>query len=391
MLGSPPRDSETLLKINDIVSINKLPTKEMKVIYLLKKGFNYEFISRYVKVSKTTIKYIKTTILQGVKPSKKALPKKEICRDEIETLRLRYPHLSDARIAELVTANIGMEISRATVNRVERALRFRYLPMKSRPKLKIHQIKKRILFARRVLKDGITGDKIVFSDESRFVKGTDSRWVWRRRGETIDEIYSETDKFPESVMIFGAIGKNFKSNLVIINGTISASDYQKILEDSLVLEYMSKPGNESLVFQQDGASCHTASAGFVRKYCNLLGMWPSNSPDLNVIEHLWSIIKRAVEEVNPPDIQSLIETIKNAWDGVQISVINNLVESFQRRCALVLTMKGICLNGHFHDPVDIPAPDQIDKIYGTIDDEYATIVLPKFTQDEIAAYEKKKK
>ena len=63
MLGSPPRDSETLLKINDIVSINKLPTKEMKVIYLLKKGFNYEFISRYIKVSKTTIKYIKTTIL----------------------------------------------------------------------------------------------------------------------------------------------------------------------------------------------------------------------------------------------------------------------------------------------------------------------------------------
>ena len=376
------------MSINDLISLDSLPTKEAKIIFMLKKGYTYEFISKFVKVSKTTIRYTKTRMEEGIQTQFKTIYKKDICKDEIETLRLRYPHLSDSRIAELVTQNVGIEISRATINRVERTLRFRYLPMKSRPKLKIHQIEKRILFARQILKEGITGDRIIFSDESRFVRGTDNRWVWRRRGENVDEIYSETDKYPESVMIFGAIGKNFKSNIVMINGTIGAEDYQKILEESLVLKYMSENGNENLVFQQDGASCHTASAGFLRKHCNLLGMWPPNSPDLNVIEHLWAIIKRKVEEVNPPDLQSLIETIKNAWDSVQITSINNLVESFQRRCALVLHYDGANLNGHFHEPINLPTQIQINDLTGN--NEIESVVLRKFNEEEISAYEREK-
>ena len=56
----------------------------------------------------------------------------------------------------------------------------------------------------------------------------------------------------------------------------------------------------------------------------------------------------------------------------------------------ILAIKGISLNGHFHDPVIILAPDQIDKIFGISDDVYLIIVLPKFTGDEIAAYKKEK-
>ena len=372
----------------DMVAIGQFQTKELKVAYMLEAHFAQELIAKYVHVSKTTIQEIKGRLYYGRLPRTSSwVPKKKICQDEIERLRIQYPHLSDARIADMVTRNIGVQISRATVNRVAHFLKFNYLPMRRKQNLTPTQVNKRVLFARRVVKDGLEGGRIVFSDESRFVLGTDKRWVWRRRGEEVDEIYEQTDKFPKSVMIFGAIGKNYKSDIVLIKGTIGAVDYQRILEDSKVISYMSEDGNENLVFQQDGASCHTASAGYVRKHCNLLGNWPANSPDLNVIEHLWAIMKERVAEVQPDTQDALIEVIKGVWDNISIPVINHLIDSFEKRCALVLQRQGETLNGHFEDACRIPRPEEVEQIFGVRNDDLDTVVLPKFTDEEIRAYD----
>ena len=135
------------------------------------------------------------------------------------------------------------------MNRVEHLLNFKFLPPKVKQNLTQRQMQKRILFARRVLIDGITGDQIVFTDESRFVLGTDNRWVWRRRGEDIDEIYEKRDKFPDSIMIFAGVGKNFKSQLIIINGTVDANEYQSVLSESKILEYFEDTENSDLLLQ----------------------------------------------------------------------------------------------------------------------------------------------
>ena len=67
---------------------------------------------------------------------------------------------------------------------------------------------------------------IVFNDESRFVLGDDKRWVWRKYGERNITATAATQKFPESIMIYGAISKDYKSNLVIVDGNIDSSKYQ---------------------------------------------------------------------------------------------------------------------------------------------------------------------
>ncbi len=51
--------------------------------------------------------------------------------------------------------------------------------------------------------------------------------------------------------------------------------------------------------------------------------WPSMSPDLNPIEHMWGILKRKVEKHHVSNIQQLRDVI----GGVEEDASNNLCSS----------------------------------------------------------------
>ena len=59
--------------------------------------------------------------------------------------------------------------------------------------------------------------------------------------------------------------------------------------------------------------------------------WPSNSPDLNPIENLWSIVKRNVEKKMPKNISDLRRFMIEEWDDIPQSTLIGLVRSMKRR------------------------------------------------------------
>ncbi len=65
--------------------------------------------------------------------------------------------------------------------------------------------------------------------------------------------------------------------------------------------------------------------------------WPSMSPDLNPIEHLWGILKRQVEHHSPSSIQSLKEVILEEWKKIDLAKCHELVNSMPRRLGAVIT------------------------------------------------------
>jgi len=67
-----------------------------------------------------------------------------------------------------------------------------------------------------IIEINIPSHKIVFSDESRVSIQNDSRFIWRRIGNISESIISDKSKFPVSIMIWGCIGYNYKSNFVLI-------------------------------------------------------------------------------------------------------------------------------------------------------------------------------
>ena len=94
---------------------------------------------------------------------------------------------------------------------------------------------------------------------------------------------------------------------------------------------------------QDGASCHTAK--IIKEYfsfvnINYIEKWPGNSPDLNPIENLWSILKRQVRERDTSTIPKLEAAIYDAWRNIDKSILSNLASSIPKRLRMVVARKG---------------------------------------------------
>ena len=68
--------------------------------------------------------------------------------------------------------------------------------------------------------------------------------------------------------------------------------------------------------------------------------WPSNSPDANPIENLWSVIKRRVEKRRPSNLNELNKFLHDEWNKVDMLIINNLIKSMKSRCLALIESKG---------------------------------------------------
>src|SRR5207249_2467231 len=105
-----------------------------------------------------------------------------------------------------------------------------------------------------------------------------------------------------------------------------------------------------LIFQQDNDSKHTAkkTKKLLSDRCPGLLDWPSNSPDLNPIKNLWSILKERIEkQVNKLVLKKNLVTvnvfckiIQKEWEGIEPEIFLNLACSMKSRIELVIESEG---------------------------------------------------
>ncbi len=92
-----------------------------------------------------------------------------------------------------------------------------------------------------------------------------------------------------------------------------------------------------LVWQHDGASCHRSfetEDNLFRRNLPTIN-WPPYSPDLNLIEHVWSWMKRYIQDhyfrayydAKSVPLDRLREIIWEAWNAVPDSYIETLFNS----------------------------------------------------------------
>lgn len=226
-------------------------------------------------------------------------------------------------------------------------MRYKYKPPQHEQLLTEQQKTNRLSFCNTLLtkyqNSEVDLTSINFSDESRFVLGDDKQWVWRRYGERNPTAVVQQVKFPPYVMIFAAIGKDYKSKLVIVEGSIDSEKYiENIKQSGLIDDLDNTLGRGNWIYMQDGATSHTSknTVKWLKSRCKFIQGWPANSPDLNPIEHLWAILKAAVYKLKPRSVEELKNVLQTAWDQISIQKINNLVSSFYQRLQLVINKKG---------------------------------------------------
>ncbi len=68
--------------------------------------------------------------------------------------------------------------------------------------------------------------------------------------------------------------------------------------------------------------------------------WPSMSPDLNTIEHLWGILKQKVEERKVSNIHQLRDVFMEEWKRTSVATCEALVNFMPKRLKAVLENNG---------------------------------------------------
>ena len=104
------------------------------------------------------------------------------------------------------------------------------------------------------------------------------------------------------------------------------------------------------VWQHDNAPCHRSFETDDNLYRRNIPTiwWPSYSPDLNIIEHMWSWMRRYIQrqyyqvwyDPSKVHIDTLREIISEAWEAIPDSYIEGLFESWYDRCQAVIDANG---------------------------------------------------
>lgn len=172
-------------------------------------------------------------------------------------------------------------------------------------------------------------------------------YVRRRPGEEYrPDCIVPTVKFGGgSVMIWGCMAPSGVGEIFICEGRMNSTTYTAMLSEVLepsLLKLFSEEQEESILFQQDNAPCHTSalSTAFFRENGIRVLEWPAQSPDLNPIEQLWGTLKKKVALHKSRSKTELKKRIIDEWSKIPPAECNTLIQSMPRRVAAVIRAKG---------------------------------------------------
>jgi len=177
----------------------------------------------------------------------------------------------------------------------------------------------------------------IFSDEYRFQTYVHiTKLVKRPRNNRYSRKFViETRKYEgSSAMVWGVIKGDGSRILVQCPQLLNSTAYQQVLDSGLFHLY----GSHS-VFVQDNAPCHYSRSTL--NYLDntqvfVLADWPPQSPDINIIENLWSILKSKVYRRSPKSADELLKAIEEEYYSIDDYVIIALYDSIPRRQKAVL-------------------------------------------------------
>ena len=142
--------------------------------------------------------------------------------------------------------------------------------------------------------------RVLFSDESHFfVQGFNPKFFRCSPNEKLrEEHFVQTVKHADKKMFWGCFSINGPRSLVSVEGMINTKAYLKIIERKVCKKFSAL--QPRAIFQQDSAPCHKAKmiTNCFKKMKITVLDWPGNSPDLNPIKNLLSIVKNRLRKMD---------------------------------------------------------------------------------------------
>ena len=186
--------------------------------------------------------------------------------------------------------------------------------------------------------------QVRFSDEKRFQIHNDGpvkRWM-RTSDKLVSGYTRECRQIRVGVMAWLCVASDGSSTLVRCESPQDSASYiSTVLTPSL--SFIRPCNSGQAVFQQGNASCHVSrrtKAWLAAKRVRVLDPWPALSPDLNVVEHCWAKIAKALVGQSFTSADALWAAVQAAWASVPPTFVRSLYATYVRRLTAVTVAKG---------------------------------------------------
>ncbi|KAI3363740.1 hypothetical protein L3Q82_001204 [Scortum barcoo] len=322
-----------------------------KVIDIHQSGKGYKAISKAVGIQRTTVRAIihKWRKLGTVAnlPRSGRPPKitPRVRRRLIQEVTKDPQKTSKELQASL--ASVKVSVHDSTIRKVLAKGGIHGRVPRRKPLLSKKNTKDRLTFAKRYL--DYPQDfwrNILWTDESKidlFGRCT-ARYIWRKNGTAFDKknIMPTVKHGGGSVMVWGCFAASGPGQLTVIDGIMNSGVYQKILKDNVRPSVRALKLKRSWIMQQDNDPKHTSksTSEWLKKNKMKVLEWPSQSPDLNPIEMLWSDLKRAVHARRPSNMADLKRFCKEEWAKIPPQRCERLITNYRKRLISVIAAKG---------------------------------------------------
>nr|XP_037270948.1 uncharacterized protein LOC119163114 isoform X4 [Rhipicephalus microplus] len=190
-------------------------------------------------------------------------------------------------------------------------------------------------------------EKVVFTGDTSFT----TRWnlrqeAWRPENSRYSPKYplevAASDR--SAVFVWGLVTKEGLGPLVLIKDTYTSECYCSILDDVMVPYLSEGPFPEGdYILQQNNSPVHRSrkvTTFLENRGINILS-WPPQSPDLNIIESVWDLMKTALQSrsLHGVSADDLWEAINEEWERLRSdrSLTADLYNSLPSIMAAVVT------------------------------------------------------
>ena len=214
---------------------------------------------------------------------------------------------------------------------------YKYKNLQKKPKLTEQHKINRLEWAK--AHKNFNFQSVIFTDETGIWLAPNAQRGWVKKGQI--KIF-EREAHPAKVSAIAGIGVYGKVFLTTYTTNMNSSVYIDITRNHLIPAANRLYAGSGWLLMRDLAGWHRSGVtmDFYEESQIELFDFPSNSPDVNSIENVWSLLKRNIYKRHIENSDDLEQAINEEWEALSNELVIRIFNSIYDRVDALISSKG---------------------------------------------------